>query len=279
MKKKLADVITDAIQNRKMAVPLTAAWREIHQEFSIGFRREKALQLSLEDHRLLRDLLRKTSGFDPLSDSPSFDTRLEAAATVVDEKWGGAAGAGRMVNVYRHAAPINTIRGACTLLPGCGLWLDSRDLVLSPSLAIVVVENLSAFLSIDAFLLPAEWEDALFVYRGHDGTTAGVTALLARAPEGASVAVMSDYDPAGLRIALSTTAATGWLGPALDASLGPSNSELFEKQAQFLHGLRAEAPEGLRAVISRLIDERIAFTQERMAALQVRLVFHPFGYV
>lgn len=277
IKKKLADAIINAVQGRRLEVPLTQPWLEIHKEFAIGTRRGKTLQLSLDDHLQLRSLMKNAAGFDPLTETPNYDSRLLAAATVIDEKWGGAAGAGRLVNVYRHATPINTIRGECTVPPGCGLFLDACDLLLSPSLPIVIVENLMAFLSIEAFLLPVAWKDALFVYRGHDEITSGVSAMLARVPEGTSVAVMSDYDPAGLRIALSTTAATGWLGPALDATLGPSNSELFEKQAQYLSGLQEEGPEGLRAVIARLIRERVAFTQERMAALRVQLAFHPFG--
>lgn len=276
IKKRLAAAITDAIQTRKMVVPMNAIWREIHKEFSIGTRRENSLQLSLDDHRHLRDLLRKAAGFDPLTDSLCFETRLEAASTVVNEKWGGNAGAGRLVNVYRHSAPIATIRGECRVPQGCGLWLNSLDLVLSPSLSIVVVENLAAFLNIEEFNLPAEWQDALFVYRGHNDITAGSTDLLARVPEGTAVAVMSDYDAAGLRIALSTTSATGWLGPAPDAYLGTSNAELFEKQAKYLNGLRAEAPDGLRLVLSRLVQERIAFTQERMAATKAQLVFYSF---
>lgn len=277
MKKRIADAIMDAVQTRKVNVPLTAIWREIHQEFSIGIRRDRELHLSLNDHNLLRDVMRKAAGFDPLTESPSFATRMEAAATVVDEKWGGAAGAKRLVNVYRRDAPISTIRGTCKLPPGCGLWVDANDLELSSVPAVVVVENLQAFLNIEAFCLPPEWWDALFVYRGHSGITTGVTALLARLTKETPVAVMSDYDAAGLRIALSTKAASGWLGPALDASLGPSNSELFEKQAHYLHGLQAEGPEGLQFVISRLVRERIALTQERMAAKKVRIAFHAFG--
>lgn len=276
MKKRHVVAITSAIESRRMLVPLNSVWRDIHQEFSIGIRKENKLRFSSEDLSELRKIVEKTAGFDPLNDSPCFDSRMDAAKTVVDEKWGGGAGSRKMVNVYRKTAPINTIHGICTVPPGCGLWLDIHDLVLTPDLRIVIVENMAAFLSIDVFRLPTEWQDALFVYRGHDKVTAGSNALLERIPEGTCVAVMSDYDAAGLVIAVSTRAANGWLGPALDAHLGISHTALFEKQAMYIDGLASRSHDGLSAVIERLINERIAFTQERMAATQVQIVFHPF---
>lgn len=274
--KRLADAITEALQGRQQAVFLTETWREIHKNYAVGIRQEKRLLLSIEDREFLRQLIIKAAGYDPLSDVPCLDNRLQAAATIIDEKWAGSAGTGQYVYLYRSGAPIVTTHGPATVPPGSGLWVNSLDVIMTSTLPLVVVENLTAFLNIDAFLLPAEWKGALFIYRGHNESTAGTGKLLERTPAEARIAVMSDYDPAGLRIALSTARATGWLGPTLDTKLGTSNSELYEKQAAYLKGLQDDSSEGLRPVVIRLIQEKIAFTQERMAAAHTPLAYYPF---
>lgn len=138
------------------------------------------------------------------------------------------------------------------------------------------MENLTAYLHIDAFLLPAEWKGTLFIYRGHNESKAATGELLGRAPIDTRIAVMSDYDPAGLRIALSTPRATGWLGPALDSRLAASNSELYQKQVAYLKGLQDDSSEGIRPVVTRLIQEKVAFFQERMAAANTPLAYFSF---
>lgn len=68
--KRLADAITEAVQGRQQAVFLTEAWREIHKNYAIGIRQGKRLLLSIEDRELLRQLIIKAAGYDPLNDAP-----------------------------------------------------------------------------------------------------------------------------------------------------------------------------------------------------------------
>jgi hypothetical protein len=279
MSRRQFDVVADALQNMRLKVKLNQTWREIHEELSIGNRQGNYLLLTPREHEVLRELLLKATGLDPLKQGSRFENRLDAAAAnAVDEKWGGGARAGQMVHVHRIGAPIETRRGPCLTPARTALWMDADDLIHDSAIPVVVIENLEVFRHIGDFHLPADWRPALFIYRGHDQLSSGVSRLLAALPEGTSIAAFTDFDPAGMRIALSLPRVMGWLAPAnLDQLRQGSNKELFEKQSRFLMGLLRDTPEGCRLALQTMMEGHVAFTQERALGTGLEISYYPFS--
>lgn len=279
MSKRQFDVVAGALQSMKLKVKLNQTWLEIHEELSIGNRQGSYLLLSPKEHEVLRELLLKATGLDPLKQESHFANRLEAAAAnALDEKWGGGARATHMVHVYRAAGPIETRQGSCLTLPKTALWVDADDLVHHPAIPVVVVENFEVFRHIRDFHLPEDWCPAMFVYRGHDQLSSGLNRLLNALPEGTPIAAFTDFDPAGMRIALSLPRVIGWLAPAdLEQLRQGSNKKLFEKQSRFLMGLLKDTPEGCRTALQTMVEGHIAFTQERLLGAGLEIKFYPFA--
>lgn len=267
-------MVRDALSERKMTVALNKSWQWIHDSYGIGRIIGKTLTFTTADHADLRKTIEAVAGEGSLSPHLDFSTRTNAAEHVINEKLSSQSIGRQGVFVSRVGLPLQTVRGACTLQPGIAAWMNYRDVQLCENDVFVVIENLEAFLGWSEFCVPAALKSALVLYRGHDEKTRGASEWLAHVKGKHAIIAFTDFDPAGMRIAMSTPGVTGWLAPENPREI-PSNHALFAGQGRYFQGLAADTPLGWRDALQIMMDDHIALTQERMSAQGVRLTVIP----
>ena len=147
--------ISHALQQRKDKIRLTVGWQKIYQKFPCGRQDSGWLYLNLADRDLLREITRSDTGVDPL-EKTRLGNRTALADQLVDEKWSHESVQAQRIYCHSYLAPL-VVKGESITLPGgSSLWLDYADLMLSAYQAVVLVENLEAFIYWHDFNLPAE---------------------------------------------------------------------------------------------------------------------------
>ncbi|CRI66262.1 conserved hypothetical protein [Thiocapsa sp. KS1] len=254
------------LRERLDKVPRSAVWDEIRRTFEIGEPRGRDLHFSAEQRRLLREQCRSAWGFDPLEGVPQ-GNRREVAAEAIDEKIARERPDDRYVLVKgRLPEPLPQLASDLSVrVPVSGLNPDAIGQV-------VVIENLDSFDDWHAFRSPAELADALVLYRGHGGLARGARNLLSILPERVPVTIFSDWDPAGLLIALTLPRADALLVPVLSQTLLAKGSrEHFAGQYREARHLETADLGGWRAVWDAMKTARISLKQQHMLALGAEL--------
>lgn len=247
-------------------VRLSGLWRNLHQTFELGEPRAGYLYFTPEQRRQLRDQARLLWGFDPLGGVPG-GNRREAAANAIDEKIAPERpDAGHVLLKGRLPQPLPV------LAPELSLRAPLASLHQDGITQVVVVENLDSFDDWHAFAIPGELADALVLYRGHDGLARGARRLLAALPAEIPITVFPDWDPAGLRIALTLPRAEALLVPELTEDLIAKGSrDHFARQHQAsVHLDRADLL-GWRDVWLAMKAQGVSIKQQHMLALGSRL--------
>lgn len=269
------EVVSAALLARKSIVDLNKSWQWVHKHLGIGKVVGKSLHLSTDDLNALKQTIEAASGANPMATGIDYASRTDAAKDVIDEKWASTSIGGRGVYLARIGDTLMTRNGACHLAPGVAAWVSYSEVVLSPRDIIVVIENLEAFLRWGEFIVPAELRSAIALYRGHDANTRGTYDWLRELSGRQAIIAFTDFDPAGLRIALDIPGVAGWLVPANPGGAGPSNHALFSKQSTYLMGLQRETPSSWRSGLQAMLDDHLAITQERMCANRIPLIVLP----
>jgi hypothetical protein len=248
------------------SVARSPTWAEIQQAFELGETRGRRLHFSAEQRRELRAQAKLAWGFDPLAGVPE-GNRRQVAASAVDEKIARERPNDRYVLLKGELpAPLPKLTPELSLrVPLTALHLDAINQV-------VVVENLDSFDDWHDFAAPDGLAGSLVLYRGHGGLARGTRQLLTILPKRIPVAVFTDWDPDGLRIAQTLPRADALLLPDLDESLLAKGSRAhFDRQHRAAHYLDSTALGGWSAVWNAMKGAEVSIKQQHMLALGAHL--------
>ncbi|MCO6414067.1 MAG: hypothetical protein J5I92_15115 [Thiogranum sp.] len=269
--------VARVIQGAQAEVPYNKTWQRVHRETGAGVVQGSTLTLSAQDREKLRQLAALETGADPARialDAFRQATRTETADLVKDEKWAKRGVRDALVQVcgLNHQVKLDQ---TYAVPDGGYLGLRWQQVVAELQAPLVVVENLAAFLAVDAICWPEALRERepLFVYRGDPVTTPAPVYHLLSAYTG-ETAAFCDYDPAGMVIALTLPGNAGVLVPAdgVERLKSHSRPDLFDRQSAALarHLARETRPEALR-LGQTLLKSRLAVMQERMIAHRLPL--------
>lgn len=154
---------------------------------------------------------------------------------------------------------------------GMRILIDDIDLLSVKN--VVVIENLTAFDHIHLANLPQQLMSALFVYRGHEEhNTKGLIRLLKKLPKTCQIIAFTDFDPAGLKIALTLPNVNACLLPEINQELNStSHQEDFDKQHASMVFLQNQSSPNLQKFIRAIEVNRLSIKQEHMLVTKTPL--------
>jgi len=264
-----------ALQQRLSRVAINRIWLQIQDEFAVGSRAGRYLELTTVDRERLRSAVLQATGLDPLYDHLDGD-RLVMASRSSNEKLAAQPVFGEEIKLFRQQRPIPLVGGAAVTPPGSYLTTAPGQLDTACLDAIVVIENGTAFLNWPQLRADAEIRHALALYRGHDESARRVSDLLHELPKRVCIYAALDFDPAGFRIALSLGADALLVPEHYQRILQESHlnkPEAFEKQNTKAGD--ANIPEGWRSAWDWIHRHRIAVTQEALLVRNWNMVALP----
>ncbi|MDG2391984.1 MAG: hypothetical protein P8M49_00630, partial [Thalassotalea sp.] len=154
---------------------------------------------------------------------------------------------------------------------GMRILIDDIDLLSVKN--VVVIENLTAFDHIHLANLPQQLMSALFVYRGHEEhNSKGCIRLLQKLPKTCQIIAFTDFDPAGLKIALTLPNVNACLLPEINQELNStSHQEDFDKQHASMVFLQNQSSPNLQKFIRAIEVNRLSIKQEHMLVTKTPL--------
>lgn len=254
------------LRERLERVALSPTWRRIHAHFEAGEIRDKSLHFGREQREALRQLAQREWGFDPLEGVPD-GTRLEVAAQAIDEKTAR----------QRPDDDFVLVKGALPaplppLSPELSLRVPLTSLDLGAIAQLLVIENLDSFDDWQHYVAPVELTDSLVLYRGHRGLARGAQRLLNSLHASTRVIVFPDYDPAGMKIAVTLPRADALLVPDLGLPLLAKGSrQHFAEQFQEARYLDGAELGGWQPAWDAMKTHQVSIKQQHMLALDAPL--------
>jgi hypothetical protein len=273
--------VQKALQHQKTRISVNATWKKIHSELEIGVLSGRYLQLSSDDRKHLRTWFKKESGVDPLTSNITGD-RLTVAARVRDEKWATRGVFADLIKVCSREGIIPMLHKDAVTPPGTLLEVDPHEIDASRLTSVTLIENGMAIRAWHQYPLPANLNNTLAVYRGHDSSAATVLQWLKSLPGEVKKIGFFDFDPAGFGMAVDTQMDAliipGCLSKGLSKELikGKNNKlSEFTKQRAKRPNLEEQLPEGWKEAWQWMENNQAAITQERLLVLEwpLELVF------
>lgn len=269
------DAARQVLISGSIDVPANAYWNKICQDEGVGQRRASRWHLSSGDLELLRAIISRETGVDPLLQSLPQD-RMSQALEAGNEKLAQSSVFATKILVAKRHGPIlmqdgsegRTPSGTCLAVPASQLDLRKETMV-------IVVENGCVIQHWHRVNVPTDWQQALWCYRGHGNNAADLRSIL-RENTHLRVAWFCDLDPAGL--VMSMQAESDVMVPDLAASKLCTEHFLkkYNKLPTFLMQQKYTMPgeqSALRQSVWNYVQlNKIAITQETMIATGLSIV-------
>lgn len=269
----------------------SATGRKVLEKYRCGHGRNGKLVFTAQDKIVLRSLVKAELGIDPFYVDDLPDRRIDAARLHPNEKLARKPASHDHVLLNCPAGKLRLngrhIDLEAPFIASAGLTALASGITEIAHANLVVVENLDIMPYCAEFIMPASLHDALWIYRGDSATGARVDAcydLLRRHAAGKTVSVFSDMDPKGLEIALTTPAASYWLGPvhtmwSTCLENKGANSSGFDIQGEAMKYLSRIDEVSLSAELSSLIavlrNKRSSYRQQHMLVHNIPLELYP----
>jgi len=263
--KKAFLAIQQVVRHAKCDVSLGITWSDIHTEWHVGEIRGKRLFFSAEDREKLRSIAILAAGRDPM-DEDIQGSRVEVAATVIDEKWSNESPFKDMVYVCSRELPVK--EGKIEIPSGTMFFIDIEQIDINSINSVIIIENAAAarFWQQYEITIP----NGLAIYRGHDQSAVAVKKLMNQLPSHVRKIGFFDLDPAGFNIALSSGVEYLLLPEDKDGLL-PGNRESFIKQYAKYSGIEKRLPEKWIDSWTWVVRQGECITQEKMLAKGARI--------
>lgn len=208
----------------------------------------------------------------------SIDTREKMSEQLVEEKYAGGTVFGGLINMATFESALPLKGGVDVFTPGGVVTSAPYDLVdIAGIKKVVIVENGEAILLWDKMrsILPAEFRDAVFIYRGNGENQRLIKHLISQLTVDTEVAMFMDFDAAGLALAeqMLDGRAGYYLYPDGDGASLESHSKksAYGAQLAILTKLLENRDAGVKNVANVIRESRIAIMQERMLAYRLPL--------
>ncbi len=210
-------------------------------------------------------------------------SRLDVAKIHANEKLAGVGPDAQFVLIKSRSGNLSELlsSGMQTVLPlGTSLRCSLSELLIKNIECLIVVENLAAFDAIHTAMLPEQLNSALFVYRGHDRLAKGCQSLLNLVHEqspNTPLIAFCDYDPDGLKIALTLPHVSQFIYPELNSQQGGelNTVEDYLHQSSAMHYLQKHHNQPgcvIASHISKLRADKLSIKQEHMLAHKLPLM-------
>lgn len=193
--------------NRPSKIKLNVSIKEIMEVVEIGDEINGFALFENKDFRILEDFATEHFGKDFLISKIDFTNRFTAASAVANEK---SARQGVFESMLNVAAMDNALYFKDGTLVKLNLGIVSslspeqvQNLDVSKIKKLCVLENGVPLINLDKVLkaLPQEYQDIIFIYRGHGQNEAIVKDLIRSLNDEALVFLFFDYDIPGLKMA------------------------------------------------------------------------------
>ncbi|MGK5737100.1 MULTISPECIES: DUF7281 domain-containing protein [Acinetobacter] len=201
---KQLNVIKKAIQEKKTVVDFNQTWQTLYKDHNVGKRQGRQLVLKPTDLELLTAIYHRYVKVAPIVNIDLQQNRMTLVDYFKDEKIGG-------FNVFADQLVFASARVELPLKTGYvniafkGLLTTTtlENVEISAIQRLVIIENGAMMTRLFDWYqnLEVEWQNSLFVYRGHGANVKVVIQLLEQLPRDTSVAFYGDFDPYGINIA------------------------------------------------------------------------------
>ncbi|MDB2386386.1 hypothetical protein N9W21_03475 [Shewanella sp.] len=272
-----ANLIANVLRKRIGKVSFSANWQKIFAELEVGDVDEssRALRFSAEQLHQLNQMSTVYFGSELLNDS--FEgTRTEVAKHSRYEKLAAITPDEQYVLLKPHPFYAGLPLEYSLRIPLTHI-IELLKSQATPITHLVIVENLDAFDCWQQFSVDESLNNALVVYRGHNGLAKGLSALLELLPQSIAVVAFVDVDPAGIQIALTTPKVTQLLAPSIEALLSlvvsASASEDYTAQYKQLKYIRQQN-HAWQVLQQFIIEHQVSIKQQHLLAHQLRLMLH-----
>lgn len=266
---RLKNIFVPAKIQHGASVALTGVFQVFHQDYGIGKISSGNLQLTPQDIRQIRKLIKEQTGFDILID-PIPSTRTEMAKYFPNEKLSTTPVKDKVVNFY-GVLSTNINGKTYDLEDGMNIEMPLGSLRSIEHKQIVIVENYEAFFQFRT-VQSDMGQNPLVVYRG-DKEGGVISKELAKRFPQVELVAWFDTDPSGISFALAS-GASHMLIPSMSREdlIEHGKPSLFEDQHRYWERVSGVLPSTLEALISS-VEKGI--TQESIIANNVPLVLHP----
>lgn len=265
---------------------VNASLKHLANHYNIGYIESGRYYFKPQDKLQLVEVIAQELDGIRLSDAyPEAQTRLQRASDNSDEK-------NRALKVSEDFVLVNSLNGLhlnqqsmanCTI-NSLGNFLCASEIKSIQHTHLVLVENLTVMANLNQLNIPAELQEALWLYRGdaqlHKHTSTA-NRFFRRFEKTHVLICFSDFDPAGLQIAL-TCGAQQWLTieqkESIKVKLNGFEGEWFKQnnQRNFLIG-KASLNNKLDEFFSIMNDHQKTIKQEHMLAHHMKLGMLPLS--
>ncbi len=203
MNKKTLNAIQIVLQRKLHEVNKNNIWKTLHEQYGIGTETIKGYKLTSEDHIWLENSYAKYVKINPLEDMPVHMDRLDSVEIFRDEKLSMQSVFATQLVCTSPRMPIPLVSGKIMMnYRGLVPTIELKELNIAELKKVLIIENGNMITRWHDWYqyLPDEWQDALFIYRGHGQNINYVKELILRLPAETEIAIYPDFDPQGLSI-------------------------------------------------------------------------------
>lgn len=265
---RLKSISTPAKIQHGASVVLSGIFKVLHQDYHIGKTTSGKLQLTPQDIRQIRKLIKEQSGFDILTDQiPS--SRTEMAKYFPNEKLSSAPVKDKVVKIYGLIS-TNINGRKYKLEEGMNIEMPLNDLRSIEHNQILILENYEAFTRfrvIDTNMNP----NPLVIYRG-DKDGGVISKEIALSFPDVELVAWFDTDPSGIALALASGVSKMLVPDISEERLSKhGRAVLFDDQFRYWEQVSDKIPSKLKASMSEVGK---GITQESILANSIPLVLH-----
>lgn len=276
MDKKHYSAIRALLIGTTSKVKRTVVWQEIVSETGIGTRHGASYEFTAEDiEDLRRHSLRKLN-LDPFLDDLETG-RLSQSEVTADEKLARGTVFGQsLILATTGEATLPLVSGALRLpaFAFMGVPAETIDIAGLAECHMVIIENGSLMTEPQRLNLPAPWNNAVLIYRGHGDDAKALKSIVAAQPAD-RLALFYDFDPAGMDMAL--TVGRGALiipetwGELTERSPLNKRDSFYEQNKQLIRAISLAKTPDLNSILAHMQREKLAVTQEALVSNHVKL--------
>jgi hypothetical protein len=271
-------VIQNTLQLKSKVVPLNKTWQMLNSELQIGIAVARELHLTDSDLGMLKTLYAKHVKAEPETIYSKNADRMDLTDYRKDEKSGELNVFGQLLVFASRSAPLPLLSSDVQIsYPGLVSTIPIEQVAIEKIAKLVVLENGTMLTRLFDWIdqLPMEWQDSLFIYRGHLQNCRDLNLLLERLPTSTAVAVYGDLDPSGLNIvaSLNSIRPVNVIVPECWQSITSNHldNNIFKHNDQIATcrdlGNAGGIPDQLKTLFNHLKVNQIAIMQENVNRL------------
>lgn len=264
--------VQNLLRQGKRSVRRSATWESIRDATGCGTVRGNQIEFTLAETERLRDYIIRQHGLDPLKDDTS-GSRLRLAGMTSNEKLAQESVFGSLLQFAAPPGQSVPLKAGPYVTPsGTVLGVDESALDMEELLKrrLVIIENGALMVNWDRYRLPAPWDQALRLYRGHGDNLRRVAGIIDRMA-GSAIAYFFDFDPAGIAMAIhlgkgNLVVPAGWESLTQDYPFN-KRTEFFRQQ-DALRRVRSRARGEIARIAAHLDTQQLAVTQEHLVSIE-----------